>query len=300
MLIKMQHFDVFKEQPMLDFWVNPAFVCTIEPIEDLKYWRIRTAGNDTYVITHVHAQQLIDSQISGQATEQSAAAEVLTPAATLLAAGNGSSAPAGEKPLTLPKVAPGGYNPDSLADFRRMLNTDEYVILDTETTGLDDGEIVQIAILERTGRILLDTLVKPKQPIPPSAFAIHGISDAMVEDSPTWALIQPEVFRLLQGRNVVIYNAVYDRKMMHKSSERWGLPKTEWKEIATFWCAMTHFAEVYGDWNDYRGNYRWQKLESAARYYNIPFQGKAHTALGDCMTTLAVCHALKVDPAPDF
>lgn len=179
----------------------------------------------------------------------------------------------------------------TLAEFKTMLKGEDWLVLDTETTGLERGEIVQIAIVHRLGDVLLNTFVKPKEPIPADATAIHGITDAMVENAFTWQDVRNRVFDILYGRNVIIYNAVYDRKMMHQSGERWGMPKTDWKEIASFWCAMEAFAEHYGDYNEYRQSYRWQKLSTAARHYSIQ-QKDAHTALDDAETTRQLCLAM--------
>lgn len=189
-----------------------------------------------------------------------------------------------------PPAAPGLLIDDgdrSLAAFKAMIQRGNYVILDTETTGLERGEIVQIAIIDASGNVLLDSLVKPVGKIPPEASRIHRLYPDDVAAAPTWAQISPQVEKLLTGRDVVIYNAVYDRKMMHQSAEAAGLPRVDWKVLSRFWCAMEAFAEVYGDWNEYRGNYRWQKLTAAASYYELPILD-AHTALGDCLMTLAV------------
>lgn len=175
----------------------------------------------------------------------------------------------------------------SLSAFKAMVTRGNFLVLDTETTGLERGEICQIAIIDWLGNVLLDTLVKPVGKIPADASRIHGIYDRDVIDAPSWALLSPSIEKLLSGRDVVIYNAVYDRKMMHQSAEAARLPKTDWKGIARFWCAMEAFAEVYGDWNGYRNSYRWQKLTTAASYYNVPIDN-AHSALGDCLMTLEV------------
>jgi len=180
---------------------------------------------------------------------------------------------------------------NSLQAFKNMIQQGNYVVLDTETTGLERGEIVQIAVIDASGAVLLDTLVKPVNPIPPDASRIHGLYAYHVADAPTWESISAQLVPLLSGRDVVIYNAVYDRKMMHQSAEAAGLPKVDWKTLATFWCAMEAFAETYGDWNEYRGNYRWQKLVTAARYYRLPVVD-AHSALGDCQMTLQVIKAM--------
>ena len=58
------------------------------------------------------------------------------------------------------------------------------VFLDTETTGLNDlAEIVEISILDDDGLVLLDTLVRPRRPIPADAIRIHGIRNEMVAEA---------------------------------------------------------------------------------------------------------------------
>jgi DNA polymerase-3 subunit epsilon len=180
----------------------------------------------------------------------------------------------------------------SLNAFVEMLKSDAgYVVLDTETTGLHDGEIVQIAIASHTGEVLLNTLVRPYRGIPADAMRIHGITEKMCSDAPRWGEIAPKVVDILTGQNVVVYNAVYDRRMMHQSGEYAQLPKTDWKQISRWWCAMEAFAEQYGDWNSYRQNYRWQSLSTAANYYRLPISN-AHTALGDVIMTLQLCRKM--------
>lgn len=179
----------------------------------------------------------------------------------------------------------------SLAQLQAAVRGGNFVILDTETTGIHKGEVCEIAIINPDGLTLLHSLVKTHDPIPDDARAVHGISDVTVKDSPTWLLLQPEVAKLLTGVDVIVYNAVYDRKMLHQTGERWNMPKTEWKIIGNWICAMEAFAVHYGDWNAYRGNFKWQPLWKAAQFFNIDVVGQ-HSAHGDCLMTLAVCKAL--------
>src|SRR4051794_16479396 len=94
-----------------------------------------------------------------------------------------------------------------LSQFLEMLKGGDYVVLDSETTGVAHAEIVQIAVVDAAGQVLIDTLVKPIQLIPREATRIHGITDAMVADAPTFAAILPQLQNILTGRNVVVYNA---------------------------------------------------------------------------------------------
>jgi DNA polymerase III subunit epsilon len=147
------------------------------------------------------------------------------------------------------------------------------VILDTETTGLDyEAEIVQIAIIDLKGGILLDSLIRPDRPIPPAATAIHGITDAMVADAPRMADLLPLLRSLLDHHTVLIYNAEYDTRLLSQS----GIPNLAgWP--TTFVCVMQWYSMYVGDYSEWHGNYKWQRLP-----------GGDHSALGDCRATLAV------------
>lgn len=167
--------------------------------------------------------------------------------------------------------------------FLEMVKRGDFLVLDTETTGLDRGEIIQIAIVDCKGNVLLDSLVHPVKSIPNTD--IRGISDADVANAPRWTEIAPTVESLVRGRDLIVYNAVYDRKMMHQSNEASLLPKVAWKEITNWHCAMLAYAEIYGDWNDYHHSYRWQRLTDAVIQQGLNVSN-AHTALGDAMMTL--------------
>src|SRR5690348_3280855 len=111
-----------------------------------------------------------------------------------------------------------------ITPFKQMLRTQPYLVLDTETTGLSDGEICQIAVISSQGEVLLNSLVKPVRRIPYSTSQIHGITDAMVIDAPNWKDISPRLVEILNGQQVVVYNAAYDRRMMDQSAEAARLP----------------------------------------------------------------------------
>lgn len=172
-----------------------------------------------------------------------------------------------------------------------VIKSGDFLILDTETTGLFEGsEICQIAIIDSAGKALMDTLVKPVYRIPAEATAIHGITNEMVEYS--FHFTHEQVLTIISDKNIIAYNSDYDVTMLYRSQDALQTDTSiDWHDAAHWYCAMKHFSQIYGDWNNYYKSYRWQGLSTACTYYNIPIT-KTHGALEDCLLTLEVCRAM--------
>jgi DNA polymerase-3 subunit epsilon len=170
--------------------------------------------------------------------------------------------------------------------FKTMVANNNWIVLDTETTGLRrPAEICQIAIVCPTRGVLLDTLVKPSHPIPPEATRIHKITNAMVKDAPTWAEVRPNVLAAVAEKDVIVYNVAYDRKLIQWTDEAAGQEKIDYK--AKWWCAMEAYAEQYSVGRRPYGRPRWHSLSDAVRQQNLSV-ANAHNALGDVMMTIAL------------
>jgi len=61
--------------------------------------------------------------------------------------------------------------------------------------------------------------------------------------------------------------------------------------IKTF-DVMLEFAPIYGKWDDYHGDYKWQKLSTCARYYGYKKKGQFHDSLEDVRATLFCFYAM--------
>ncbi|MDX2697119.1 3'-5' exonuclease [Streptomyces ipomoeae] len=191
---------------------------------------------------------------------------------------------------------------------RKVLDDPTCAVLDTETTGLhDSARIVEIAVLGIDGSTLLNSLVNPGVPIPAEASRIHGITDGMVKDAPTFSDLLVPLTGALMNRKIVIYNQAFDKRRLaveldRHYSTRWvnlEKPRNGRRRIhpaarawlaAQVWedCAMHAYAEWVGDWRwDYearddeplyrQGDYRWQRLP-----------GAGHRAADDCWAVLGV------------
>ncbi|MEI8191821.1 MAG: 3'-5' exonuclease, partial [candidate division NC10 bacterium] len=95
------------------------------------------------------------------------------------------------------------------AETGRSLRATTFAFLDTETTGLAPGrgarvcEIAILAVCNGKVKESFASLVNPGCPIDPGAQRIHGITDAMVADSPCFADLAAAVERMLSGTVVV-------------------------------------------------------------------------------------------------
>jgi hypothetical protein len=162
------------------------------------------------------------------------------------------------------------------------------VILDTETTGLhDEARIVDIAVVAMDGRVLLDTLVNPGEPIPAEATRIHGITDEMVADAPTFGEILGALGRAVGEQRVLIYNEPFDvGRLRHELALHFSYA-TDAAEAVRLWFtgstwqdAMVPYSDWYGDWSEWHGNYAWQPLNGG------------HRALGDCLAVIECLRAM--------
>ena len=166
------------------------------------------------------------------------------------------------------------------------LKPDQLVILDTETTGLGNyDEVCQVAMINGAGDVLINNvLIKPTIHIRADASRIHGITDETVKDAPRFTEIWGEIYKHMDGKQLVIYNADYDTRILTQTAHavhdglQLGFP---FKKLHD---AMTMYAQYVGEWNDYRGNFKWKRLP-----------GGDHTALGDCLAVLELIKDMAAD-----
>ena len=96
-----------------------------------------------------------------------------------------------------------------------QLENDEYVILDTETTGLEpqNSELIEIAAVKVKNREIenvFNRLIRPKLPIPEKITQITGITNEIVDEAPALEEITAEFLEFIQGGTLVMHNAEFD------------------------------------------------------------------------------------------
>lgn len=162
--------------------------------------------------------------------------------------------------------------------------------MDTETTGLDyDSEIVDIAVIDLDGNILFESLVKPVNPIPEEATAIHGITNKMVENAPSWPKVWPLAQRTLSGKTILIYNADFDSRMTLSNCERHNMSYTSFESF----CVMQTYAESVGSYSRYHRDFTWISLVDAVYDQDVRMNGiGSHRAKADCIAYARLIHRI--------
>ena len=158
---------------------------------------------------------------------------------------------------------------------------DRFLILDTETTGLDArAEAIQIAVINQDGERAFESLIKPLNPIPSEAIAIHGITNKNVENAPSFLEIYQDLNLILSDKKTLIYNSAFDKKILRQQAIMNNLTPIKFESE----CVMNWYSQYCGNWNDYHCSYTWQRLP-----------GGDHSAIGDCLATLAVIKEMACD-----
>lgn len=181
-----------------------------------------------------------------------------------------------------------------VAEEARGWLKDGCYVLDTETTGLTSRDgVIQLAILDHTGTVLLNTLIKPTVAIGAKALEIHGITEDMVKDAPQIRDLKIgdqslHAWLLEHEGSIVTYNAEFDSRLLSQSF----FDPAFIEDVGFIFphCAMTLYARQNGDWDERKQDYRWVSLANACDMEDLPLPD--HSALGDATATLALIKTL--------
>ena len=158
------------------------------------------------------------------------------------------------------------------------------VVFDIESTGVSPRkdriiELAAIKLMPDDEEISKCWLMNPGVPIPPETTAIHGISDEIVKDCPTFADKAEEIFEFFRGCDLSGFNA-----------DRFDIPCLE-EEFARVGMAFAPSARKHVDVQRIYHKKEPRDLSAAVRFYLGRNHDGAHGAEADTRATLEVLKA---------
>ncbi|WP_299452963.1 3'-5' exonuclease [uncultured Microscilla sp.] len=155
------------------------------------------------------------------------------------------------------------------------------VFFDLETTGTDtlNDRIVQIAIIKLAAdgtREEKERLINPTIPIPPVVTKVHGVSDEMVKDAPTFHQVAKSLFEFIKGCDLAGYNHLnFDMPLLIEEFARAGVvfpePDVQYIDVMKIYY---HFHP--------------RTLSAAYQLYCQKELENAHNAMADTQATLEI------------
>lgn len=161
------------------------------------------------------------------------------------------------------------------------------IFFDLETTGVNvsSDRIVQISAIKIINEIedsRIDMLLNPKIPIPIEATAVHGITDEMVKEKPTFEEVSQELFEFFNGCDLAGFNHInFDTPLL---AEEFGRCKFTFPGNDIFFIdAKTIFHKK-----------EQRTLSAALKFYCNEDHTDAHSAISDVLATIKIFNAMKL------
>ncbi len=177
-------------------------------------------------------------------------------------------------------------------DLRQSIPETDFVIFDTETTGLyasRGDRIVSIsAVRLREGRIdLSDTFhefVNPNRSIPAETAVIHGILPRMVDGKPAVEEVLPKFIAYIGSSILVAHHAWLDMTFLNKDMMRlYGFPIQN-PVLDTALLDQAFRSKIFPCFNEPKTN---NTLVALAERYHVQIAGH-HSSFGDALTTAQI------------
>lgn len=166
------------------------------------------------------------------------------------------------------------------------LRLKEFVILDTETTGLrGDDEVVELGMIDSKGNILYQSLFRPQKQIHYAASKVNGLFNKDLVDEPLFKDEWENIKNAIGSRIIIGHNIAFDKTMIMQTLARYDMNDNEAKRMFRNCRDSMVIARQHLSAENYR-------LETLCRTLGIVDEQK-HRACDDCLMVLRLLEAIE-------
>lgn len=164
------------------------------------------------------------------------------------------------------------------------LTDDNYIILDTETTGMGKlDQVIELGIIDCDGNVLYESLFNPGVNISSEIMRITGIRNGDLLDAPNFGDEWKSIKKIIQGKIVIGYNTNFDIRMLQQTIDIYDID-CEIENVIDEKVDILKTVKKLLELESY-------KQEDVAKALNAnKFQ--AHRAVNDCLTLLEIIKKL--------
>lgn len=192
-------------------------------------------------------------------------------------------------PQTFKSYSPEPSSADTSLDlsYNRVESApDDYVVFDTETSGLDPTKdaLLEIGAIKYINNVEADrfqTYLKTSKEIPPNVSKINGITAETLKDAPPPRVALKNFLAFIGDLPLVAYNADFDMRFLQINYQKRLNTRVENEVIDALPLAREYLYELPN-----------KKLETIKRHFGINVG--SHNAIDDCIVTnhlYQFCHA---------
>lgn len=157
----------------------------------------------------------------------------------------------------------------------------DFVAIDFETANQNRSSVCSVGLVKVSGGTKVDeyySLINPEDYFHPFNIQIHGISEDMVRDAPTYPKLRDTIIEFMEGLPVVAHNAPFDTGVIRDVNQKYGLDNFEMNYFCSYALSKSLLSlDSY-------------KLNSVAKEFQFEF--KHHDALDDAKACAVIVTGL--------
>ena len=168
-----------------------------------------------------------------------------------------------------------------------LLDIDNFVVIDTETTGMTaDDEVIELAVVDMDGTVLYDSTFCPVTEVNRFASAVNHLTNDCLCDSPKFADEWDKIKALIGNRKILAHNAKFDKRAIKQTIEKYNSYSSVADLMFSDCYDSVNIVKEYIDLPSY-------SLENIAHSLGIS-RVESHRAADDCIMTLEVLTRLEI------